>query len=98
MYPPSAPVSVSIAAAPNSLTLFYPANPETDVTGYLVFRTTDDKLPPEQWTPLTSEPVNRTSYQDERVERGTRYFYYVVAIDARGNRSPPSATVSEVAP
>ncbi|MCP9493708.1 MAG: hypothetical protein MSG64_04540 [Pyrinomonadaceae bacterium MAG19_C2-C3] len=98
VYPPSAPVSVSIAAAPNRLTLFYPANPEIDVTGYLIFRATDDKLPPEQWTPLTDEPLNRTSYQDERVESGTRYFYFVVAVDAAGNRSPPSETVSDIAP
>ncbi len=96
-YPPSAPISVSIAAAPKSLTLFYPANPETDVTGYFIFRSTDDKLPREQWTLLTSEPLNRTSYQDERIESGTRYFYYLVAVDAAGNRSPPSEVVSEVA-
>ncbi len=97
-FPPSAPASISIAAAPARLSLFFPANPEADVAGYLIYRSTNENLARELWTPLTPEPLNRTTFQDTAVESGTRYFYYIVAVDSFGNRSAPSEVASEIAP
>ncbi len=96
-FPPSAPSAISIAAAPNRLSLFFPANPETDVRGYVIFRTTDPQLPQDQWTRLTRTPVERTTYQDDAITSGTRYYYYIVAVDAAGNVSQPSEVASETA-
>ena len=97
-FPPSAPSAISIAAAPGRLSLFFPANPEPDVSGYLIFRTTNAQQPKESWTRLTRAPLTRTTYQDEDVQRGTRYYYYLIAVDAAGNASQPSEVFSEVAP
>lgn len=35
-YPPAAPTSITIAAAPGRLSIFFPANPEGDVAGYTI--------------------------------------------------------------
>ncbi len=98
IFPPSAPSSITIAAAPGRLSLFFPANPEPDVVGYNVYRSTDPDLPKDQWQKLTLELLTRTTFQDERVEAGRRYYYYLTAIDRAGNVSAPSEVVSETVP
>jgi fibronectin type 3 domain-containing protein len=97
-FAPSAPGKPSIAPAPNRLALFFPANPERDVAGYLVYRSTDPNLPKEQWTRLTPNLLTRTTFQDEAIESGKRYYYYIVAVDTAGNESVPSEVESETAP
>ena len=97
-YPPSAPASITIAAAPGRLSLFFPANPERDVAGYLVYRSTDAALQKDRWTKLFDAPTPRTTYQDEAVESGRRYYYYLTAVDAAGNQSAPSEVISETVP
>ena len=98
IYPPSAPTGLSIGPAPGRLSLFFAANPESDLAGYLVYRSTDSSLPKNQWTLLTTAVLTRTTFTDENVEPGKRYFYYIVAVDAAGNRSQPSDVASETAP
>jgi uncharacterized protein len=98
IYPPSAPTAVSPAAAPRSISLFFPANPEPDVAGYNVYRSTDPNLPREQWTKLNRELLTRTTFIDETVEAGRKYYYYLTARDAAGNESAPSDVVSETVP
>jgi hypothetical protein len=97
-FPPSAPASITIAAAPGRLSLFFPANPEPDIAGYNIYRSTDPELPRNQWSKLNSELLNKTTFQDERVESGRRYFYYLTAVDNASNVSPPSEVVSEAVP
>ncbi|MGH9941730.1 MAG: fibronectin type III domain-containing protein [Pyrinomonadaceae bacterium] len=97
-FPPSAPRGISVAPGPNRLALFFPANPERDVVGYDIFRSTDQSLPRENWTKLNKTPLERTTFQDEAVESGVRYYYYLTAIDSAGNTSQPSEVVSEVVP
>ena len=97
-FPPAPPDKPSVAATSGRLALFFPASPERDVVGYYVYRSTDPELPKDRWTKLTPELLTRTTFQDESVESGKRYYYYVVAIDASGNQSPPSAVESETAP
>lgn len=98
VFPPSAPASITIAAAPGRLSIFFPANPEPDIAGYNIYRSTDPDLPKEQWTKLTTDLLTRTSFQDENVESGRRYHYYLTAVDQSGNFSQPSEVVSEVVP
>lgn len=97
-FPPSAPVSVTIAATPTSISVFFPVNPETDVKGYKIYRSTDASLPKENWELLTKELLATNTFQDERVESGKTYYYYVTATDKFGNVSPPSEPVSETVP
>lgn len=98
IFPPSAPEGLTIAAAPGNLSIFFAANPESDVIGYNIFRTTTPDLPGNRWQKLNDAPVSQTSYQDTKVESGRRYYYYVVAVDSAGNVSQPSEIVSETTP
>jgi hypothetical protein len=97
-FPPSAPTSITIAAAPGRLSIFFPANPKGDVAGYTIYRSTEPDLPKEQWTKLTSALLERTTFQDDNVESGKRYYYYLTATDKAGNVSPPSEVISENVP
>ena len=97
-FPPSPPIGIDAAPAANRISLFFAANPERDVVGYNVYRSTDPALPKERWTKLTLKPVERTTFQDDAVQSGVRYFYYLTAVDASGNVSQPSEVVSETAP
>jgi predicted phage tail protein len=97
-FPPSAPASITVAAAPGRLSIFFPANPEPDVVGYNIYRSTDPDLPKDKWNKLNPALLTRTTFQDERVESGKRYYYYLTAIDQSGNVSSPSEVVSETVP
>jgi predicted phage tail protein len=98
IFAPSAPASISIVAAPGRVSIFFPANPEADVVGYEIYRSTDPDLPKERWTKVTLAPLTKTTFLDENVESGKRYYYYIKAIDQAGNVSPPSDVVSESVP
>jgi fibronectin type 3 domain-containing protein len=98
IFPPTPPAKPSIAATSGRLALFFPANPERDVAGYYIYRSTDPALPKESWTKMTPNPLARTTFQDETVESGKRYYYYIVAVDTAGNKSEPSEIESETAP
>ncbi len=98
IFAPTAPGPVTIAGAPGRLSIFFPANPETDVAGYNIFRSTDPNLPLAKWTRLNSALLTRTTFQDNNVEAGRTYFYYVTAIDQTGNVSSPSDVKSETVP
>ncbi|MGH9882010.1 MAG: fibronectin type III domain-containing protein [Pyrinomonadaceae bacterium] len=98
IFPPSAPSSISVVAAPGRISIFFPANPESDVAGYNIYRSVDPNLPRDRWTKLNPSLLTRTTFQDERVESGKRYYYYLTAVDQAGNMSPSSEVVSEVVP
>ena len=98
IYPPSAPGQISPAPAPGRIALFWPANPEADVAGYLIYRSTDPDLAKEKWTMLTPSLYTKTTFTDENVEAGKTYYYYVKAVDTTGNVSLASEVVSETVP
>ena len=97
-FPPGSPESITIAASPNSISLFFAANPEKDILGYKIYRSTDNNLPPEKWELLTIEPIKTNTFQDSNIRSGVRYYYYLTAIDIFANTSQPSRFVSEIAP
>ena len=97
-FAPSAPASITVAAAPGRLSIFFPANPEPDIAGYNIYRSTDPDLPKDRWNKLNAELLTRTTFQDEKVESGRRYYYYLTAVDQAGNVSPLSEVVSETVP
>jgi len=100
-FAPAAPERPSVAAPePSSarLAIFFAANKELDIAGYNIYRSTDPDLPKQNWTKLNQALLTRTTYQDEKVEPGKTYYYYVTAVDKAGNVSPPSEVGSEKAP
>ena len=93
-YAPAAPRSLAAIAGAGVINLIWDANAEGDLAGYLVLR---GEAPDDTLQPLTTAPVAVTSYRDETVRPGTRYFYTVVAVDRAGNRSPQSNRAEETA-
>jgi len=97
-FAPSPPSGLSVAGSPGRLSIFFAANSETDVAGYNIFRSTDPNLPKGSWTKLNPALLTRTSFVDDKVETGKRYYYYLIAVDTTGNISQPSDVVSEIVP
>ena len=97
-FPPSAPNSITIAAAPNYLSIFFAVNSEKDVVGYQIFRSSDLKLPLPEWNLLTKNLLTTNTFQDASVESGKTYYYYLTAVDINGNVSDRSVVVSETTP
>ena len=95
---PAAPKGFSVAPGPGRLSIFFAANDETDIAGYNVYRSTDPDLPKASWTKLNQTLLTRTTFQDEKVESGRKYYYYIVAVDTAGNVSPESEVESETVP
>ncbi|HKZ77642.1 MAG TPA: hypothetical protein VJ124_04905 [Pyrinomonadaceae bacterium] len=98
IFAPSPPQQLSIVAAPGRVSIFFPANPEPDVVGYHVYRSSDPDLAKDRWTRLTQILLTRTTFQDENVEAGKRYYYYLIAVDRSSNESKASEVVSETVP
>jgi len=98
IFPPSAPDNLTIAASFGRLSIFFPANPEPDIAGYNIYRSTDPNLPKESWNKLNPTLLTTTTFQDEKVESGKKYYYYLTAVDRAGNVSRPSEVVSETVP
>lgn len=98
IFPPSAPSAITIAAAPNNLSIFFATNPETDIKGYRIYRSTDKDTPLSEWETLTPEIINTNTFQDTNIRSGQTYYYYIVAIDNFGNQSRASEIVFETAP
>ena len=96
-FPPAAPTGFSIGPAPGRLSLFFAPNAESDIAGYLIYRSSDPNLP-KPWTLLTSTLLTRTTFTDENVDPGKTYYYYIVAVDTSGNKSEPSEVRSDTAP
>jgi hypothetical protein len=98
IFAPSAPAALTIAAAPKNISIFFAFNPERDVVGYRVYRSTNPNAALDQWQLLTPEILSSNTFQDKTVESGQTYFYYLTAIDKAGNVSQPSEIISETAP
>jgi len=98
IFPPSSPSAITIAAAPENLSIFFAANPEKDVAGYRVYRSTDSTQPISEWKLLNQELLLTNTFQDRTVISKNTYFYYLTAVDLTGNTSAASVIVTETAP
>jgi hypothetical protein len=98
IFPPSAPAAITLAAGQNVISIFFAVNPEKDIAGYKIYRSTDPNLPKDQWTLLTPTLLKANTFQDTHVESGKTYYYYITATDTAGNVSESSEVVSEAAP
>lgn len=98
VFAPRTPEYLTIAASERSISIFFASNPETDLSGYKVYRSTEPDAPLDRWMLLTEKPLATNTFQDTSVESGKTYFYYVTAVDLNGNESGRSIVVSEVVP
>lgn len=98
IFPPGAPSALTIAAAPNNLSIFFAVNPERDIAGYRIYRSIDPQQKKSEWRLLTAEAITTNTFRDTQVESGKTYYYFLKAFDTSGNSSEPSEIVSETAP
>jgi hypothetical protein len=72
--------------------LSWELNRESDLLGYLVYRSDTTERPPHR---LTEAPLKSPTLTDRSVQSGGRYLYTVTAVDAslRRNESVASETV-----
>ncbi len=98
IFPPTPPSALTIAAAPNNLSIFFAVNSERDITGYNIYRSTNPSQKKSDWMLLTPESIKANTFQDTTVESGKTYYYYLTAVDKNGNTSQPSVVISETAP
>lgn len=96
-FAPASPSAITIAAAPNNISIFFAVNLEKDIAGYKIYRTTNPDLPKSEWLLLNVEILKVNTFQDKKVESGKTYYYYLTAVDKSGNVSEPSEVVSETA-
>ena len=94
-FAPSSPASITLAATPTSISIFFPTNPENDVTGYKIYRSEDAGVDKANWKLLTPNLLDTNTFQDTDVASGKTYYYYLTATDKFGNVSEPSQVVSE---
>ena len=76
--PPAAPQNLRAAATRAEVSLIWDANTESDLAGYLVYRS---EVPQTAYRRLTPQPLRTTTYADRTVARGTTYYYVVTAVD-----------------
>ncbi|MEJ7860053.1 MAG: fibronectin type III domain-containing protein [Pyrinomonadaceae bacterium] len=97
-FAPSPPSAITIAAAPNNLSIFFAVNPEKDIAGYKIYRSINSSLPKSQWQLLTPKVIQTNTFQDRQIESGKTYYYYLTAVDKAGNISESSEVFSETSP
>lgn len=85
-FPPTPPRNPIALAEANRVRLLWDASPQSDVAGYLVYRSEEGG----EFVQLFSEPIVELEYSDRAVRTGRSYRYEVVAVDFEGNESRPS--------
>jgi len=88
---PSKPLGFTGSPSESAINLSWAANPENDLAGYNIYRSTSSGA---NYTKINSLILTNTNYQDTNIQSGTTYYYVVTAIDNLGNESIYSGEVS----
>ena len=91
-FPPLAPKGLRSVAGERTISLIWDPNTETDLAGYLVFRSVAGG----ELQPITAAPIPDTTFSDG-VQPDVRFVYAIKAVDKAGNASPFSERVEETA-
>jgi fibronectin type 3 domain-containing protein len=86
-FPPAVPASITALAGPETIEVSWQRSPDSDLQGYVVYRSTN-KGPYERQGTL----INVPTYTDKQVQHGKTYSYQVSAVDQKGNESDKSST------
>jgi predicted small lipoprotein YifL len=92
-FPPAPPKGLQAVATEGLINLIWDPNTESDLDGYLLFRS---NAPGGELAAITPTPIRETAFQD-RVPSGVRYTYALKAVDKAGNASDLSERVDETA-
>ena len=90
---PSAPASLTATSGTHFNKLEWSASPESDVAGYIIFRTETSG----QNYEIIARNVTSTSFVDNDIEVGKEYAYVVKAVDKSLNRSAYSPEAKAIA-
>ncbi len=82
---PESPRGLVGMAGDKSVMLFWDANRETDLEGYVVYRSRVPEGP--FGNRINTLPVRWTGYLDATVDNGSTYYYAIKAVDRSGNES-----------
>lgn len=95
-FAPAAPKGLVAVASAGAINLIWEANTDADLGGYLVLR---GEAPGDTLQPVTTTPIQETTYRDTTVTPGVRYVYAIVAVDRATPRnvSAQSPRVEETA-
>ena len=85
VYPPPAPVSLAVVVEEGKIRLIWDPVASPDLAGYLVFRSDGPGQESRQQTP---SPVADSSWTDAAADPAAPHWYWVMAVDGHGNRSP----------
>jgi uncharacterized protein len=98
VFPPSQPADLVIRSDTGRFYLTWKENQESDLAGYLLYRTVDQN-DPDHYVLLNAEPLD-TNYYEQRLPKNVKneFFYFLVAIDTSYNRSKPSSIATAVLP
>ncbi|MCI0658740.1 MAG: hypothetical protein L0170_16935, partial [Acidobacteria bacterium] len=100
LYAPAAPTGFAVSAEGGVLKLFWFPNDETDLAAYRVYRSESETG---EFVQIGSVAPTETSFVDQAVKPGVRYYYCLTAVDGaeppnessrsevRGDRLPPAA-------
>ena len=97
VFPPQVPQGLVVVLVPAQgetpahLELSWEINPETDLTGYNVYRSEQIDA---TGTRQNAELLRTPAFRDMNAVPGRRYFYRVTAVDSSGNESAASAAGS----
>lgn len=87
---PSQPQNVSVSSGTGNVTISFSKNPESDIVGYRLYKSTDSVFFSYSKALLVG---NGTSFSDY-AESGRNTSFYVTAVDVAGRESEKSATVT----
>ncbi len=98
IFPPAVPSGLEAvftnAGNQSFMDLIWTPHTDADLAGYNVYR----KQEGEEAIRLNSELIKVSSFRDSAISPGRKYFYYVSAVDVRGNESGRSEEASESVP
>jgi len=80
---------------PASVSLAWNPNPEKDIAGYWIYRSTTSG---KGYSRVNLNPVTTTSFVDTSVAPGLTYYYAVTAVSTSGEESPKSNEVQATVP
>lgn len=87
--PPGAPTGFAATASIGGIALDWDDNPESDLAGYSVSRSSSSSGP---WTLLNPLLLTTSAYNDGTAQPGVTSYYRVLAVDQSGNTSPEALT------
>lgn len=87
---PSAPKKIVARVGDKSMTLHWNKNPEQNISGYNVYRSSSKSGP---FTKMNSAVLSTRSYFDVNVLNDQSYFFFVRAINSSQEESPGSDTI-----